>query len=81
LLITVDRWSEVEMQPLLPGLRHQWRTNPHVIFGPPCGERIAVSWRWSQTNGQAGASLQEYPTSCEPSHATAPMNPQSAKVR
>jgi len=24
-LITVDGWSEVEMQPVLPGLRHQWR--------------------------------------------------------
>jgi len=28
LLITVERWSEVEMQPVLPGLRHQWRTTP-----------------------------------------------------
>src|SRR5260370_18729775 len=28
LLITVDGWSEVEMQPVLPGLRHQWRTAP-----------------------------------------------------
>src|SRR5260370_42189628 len=28
LLITVGGWSEVEMQPVLPGLRHQWRTAP-----------------------------------------------------
>ena len=28
LLITVDGWSEVEMQPVLPGLRRQWRTAP-----------------------------------------------------
>ena len=28
LLITVDGWSEVEMQPVLPGLRHHWRTAP-----------------------------------------------------
>src|SRR5260370_42669923 len=28
LLISVDGWSEVEMQPVLPCLRHQWRTAP-----------------------------------------------------
>jgi hypothetical protein len=28
LLITVNGWSEVEMQPVLPGLRHQGRTAP-----------------------------------------------------
>src|SRR5260370_13725011 len=28
LLITVDGWSEVEMQPVLPGLRRQRRTAP-----------------------------------------------------
>ena len=28
-----------------------------MIFGPPRGERIAVSWSWSQTNGQPSASL------------------------
>jgi HAMP domain-containing protein len=28
LLITVDRWSEIEMQPVLPGLRVQWRAAP-----------------------------------------------------
>ena len=28
LLIAVDGWSEVEMQPVLPGLRHQRRTTP-----------------------------------------------------
>src|SRR5438093_10361768 len=27
-LVTVDGWSEVEMQPVLPGLRHQRRTAP-----------------------------------------------------
>ena len=36
-LVTAGRWSEVEVQPVLPGLRHQWRT-AHVIFGPPRGE-------------------------------------------
>jgi len=38
---------------------------PQVTFGPPCGERIAVSWSWSQTNGQPNASLQKYPTACD----------------
>ena len=28
LLITVDRWSDVVMQPVLPGLWPQWRTTP-----------------------------------------------------
>src|SRR5260221_124153 len=28
LLITADGWSEIEMQPVLPGLRHQRRTAP-----------------------------------------------------
>jgi len=28
LLISVDRWSEVEMQPILPDLRSQWRSLP-----------------------------------------------------
>ena len=32
---------------------------PQVIFGPPCGERIAVSSSWSQTSGQPSASLQK----------------------
>jgi hypothetical protein len=31
LLITVSRWSEVEMQPVLPGLRLQWRTAPRDL--------------------------------------------------
>jgi hypothetical protein len=34
------------------------------------GDWIAVSWSWSQTNGHPSASLQKYPTSCEPSHAS-----------
>ena len=32
---------------------------PHVIFGPPRGDRIAVSWSWSHTSGQPSASLQK----------------------
>src|SRR6188472_2968449 len=28
LLITVDRWGEVEVQPVLSGLRHEWWTAP-----------------------------------------------------
>src|SRR5689334_20933445 len=28
LLIAVDGWGEVEMQPVLAGLRHQWRAAP-----------------------------------------------------
>src|SRR5258707_13241025 len=35
LLITVDGWSEVEMQPVLPGLRHQWRTAPGDLRTAP----------------------------------------------
>jgi len=31
LLVTVGRWSEVEVQPVLPGLRHQWRTAPRDL--------------------------------------------------
>jgi len=31
LLISVDRWREVEMQPVLPDLRSQWRTAPRDL--------------------------------------------------
>ena len=45
---------------------------PQVTFGPPCGERIAVSWSWSQTSGHPSASLQKYPAACDPSHGQRP---------
>jgi uncharacterized protein YndB with AHSA1/START domain len=52
---------------------------PQVIFGPPRGERIAVSWSWSQTNGHPSAAAQKYPTGGAPSLASAPRNPPSAR--
>ena len=55
------------------------RLEDGAVFVPPPGDWIAVSWSWSQTNGQPSASLQKYPTSCEPSQASAPMNPHSAR--
>ncbi len=52
---------------------------PQVIFGPPRDERTASLDLGPQINGQPSASLQKYPTSCEPSHASAPMNFASAR--
>ena len=66
LLVAVGGRSDVEVQPVLPGLRRARGGPPQVIFGPPCGDRIAVSSSWSQTNGQPSASLQKYPTSLRP---------------
>ena len=42
-LVLALGWSEVEMQPVSAPLGFTGGP-PHVTFGPPCGERIAVSW-------------------------------------
>lgn len=43
LLITAEWRSDVEVQPVLAGFGHEGGP-PQVIFGPPWGERMAVSW-------------------------------------
>src|SRR5450631_3740971 len=78
LLITVDSWSEVEMQPVLPGLRHQRRTAPRDLR---TAARRADRGLFVLVPDQRPAQrlAPEVPDRLRPSHASAPMNPQSAR--
>ncbi len=59
LLVAVGRRRDVEVQPVPCPVFGVTGGPPQVTFGPPCGDRIAVSSSWSHTSGQPSASLQK----------------------